>query len=75
MKNIIAVIGLILVIFGLFTFGYHRYQYTTQEKVLEIGDIKVTAPQEKSINFPPLLSGSAIIVGLVLVVVSRVKKN
>jgi len=72
MKNLISIVGLIFVIFGVSTFAYKGYNYTTQEQVAKIGDIQITAEREKSIYFPPVLGGLSVGVGIVLIVVSRI---
>lgn len=71
MKNMIAILGIILIIFGLGTLAYKGFNYTTQEKLLQFGDVQVTAPKENSIYFPPILGGASIAVGLVLLIVGR----
>lgn len=71
MKNIASITGIILIILGLATFAYKGFHYTTQEKVLQIGELQVTAEKEKSIYFPPILGGTAILIGIVLLVVGR----
>lgn len=71
MKNSVSIIGIILIILGLATFAYKGFHYTTQEKVLQIGELQVTAEKEKSIYFPPIFGGTAIIVGIVLLVIGR----
>lgn len=74
MKNIISLLGIILIIFGLATFAYKGFHYTTQEKVLQIGDVQVTADREKSIYFPPILGGASVVVGIILIVVGRINR-
>lgn len=71
MKNLISIIGIVLIIFGLGTFAYKGFHYTTQEKVLQIGDVQVTAEKEKSVYFPPILGGASIVLGVILLVVGR----
>jgi hypothetical protein len=75
MKNLAAILGVILILGGLGTFVYKGFSYTTQEKVLQIGDVQVTAEKEKSVYFPPILGGAAIIVGIVLIIVGRTNRR
>ncbi len=75
MKNVMTFVGLILILFGIVAFSYGSYTYATQEKVAEIGSIKVTAQQDKTVSFPPLLSGLSIAAGVVLVVLSRIGRS
>lgn len=73
-KSFINIIGVLLIIFGIFTFAYKGFTYTSNEKVAEIGSLKVTADTEKSVYFPPVLGGASIVVGIVLVVVGMRRK-
>ena len=69
MKSIISLLGIILIIFGIASFAYMGFTYTSREKVAEIGNIQVTADTQKTISIPPVLSGLSLVVGIVLVVV------
>ncbi|MDR3476466.1 MAG: DUF3185 domain-containing protein [Gammaproteobacteria bacterium] len=71
MKSITSLIGLILIIVGIVAFAYQGITYTQREKVAEIGNLKITADTEKTIYFPPVLSGLCLVAGLVLVVIGR----
>jgi len=75
MKNLITIVGIILILFGIGTFAYKGFNYNTQEKVLQIGDVQVTAEKEKSVYFPPILGGTSIAVGVILLVISRIGRN
>ena len=52
--------------------AYRGYTYTTEEQVAKIGPLEVTAEKQKTVLFPPLLGGAAIVIGVVLVIVARV---
>lgn len=67
MKSFITIVGTILIIFGIIGFSYKYFSYTANEKVAEIGSVKVSAEQEKTIAIPPVLSGLTILAGIVLV--------
>ena len=75
MRSLTNLVGIILIIVGIVTLVYRGYTYTTQEKVAQIGPVQVTSEQEKTIHFPPLLGGLSLVVGIVLVVVTRIGKN
>ena len=74
MKSIVTLIGIILIIFGIFTFSYQHFTYTTDEKVAEIGNVQVTAQNEKTVSFPPMLAGLSLAAGVILVIVGMKKK-
>ena len=75
MKTLMNVIGLGLMLFGLVTLGYQGFTYTKQEPVAKFGVINVTEETEKTIHFPPLLSGLSLVSGLILVIVFSRKRN
>ncbi len=74
-STIISIIGVILIILGIITLSYQHFTYTTEEKVAEIGNVQVTAQNEKTISFPPLLGGLSIAAGVVLVIVGARNKS
>jgi uncharacterized membrane protein YidH (DUF202 family) len=66
----LTVIGVILIVVGLVALAYQGITYTTSEKVVDLGPVKVEAKREKTIPLPPYAGVAAVVVGLVLVVVS-----
>ncbi len=66
--KLIVLIGIVLIIFGVIALTYHGITYTTQEKILKIGPIEATRETEKTIPLPPILGGTALAVGIVLVI-------
>ena len=74
MKSVISLIGIFLIIVGIVGFSYKYFSYTTDEKVAEIGNIKVTTEQEKRVVISPLLSGASLAVGIVLVIVGMSRR-
>ena len=75
MKNLIIIVGIVLIILGIVALGYQGFTYTKTEKVAEIGDFQVTANTEKTVYFPPIVGGAALVVGVILVIVGRNKKG
>ena len=71
MKSITTIVGVFLIIAGILILGYQGFTYTKQEKIAQIGDVKLTADTEKTVYLPPVLGGIALVAGLVLVVVGR----
>lgn len=71
MKSMTTILGMILIIVGVITLGYQGYTYKEREKILQIGDLQVTAETQKRVYFPPYLGGAALVAGIVLVIVSR----
>ncbi len=67
----LVLIGVILVVLGALALAYQGVTYTTQEKVVDLGPLKVEATREKTIPLPPVLGGVAVAVGVVLLIVGR----
>ena len=65
-----VIIGVILIVLGAVALAYQGITYTTQEKVVDLGPLKVEAKKEKTIPLPPLLGALLLVGGVVLVAVS-----
>jgi len=65
----ITIIGVILIVLGVVALAYQGITYTTNEKVVDLGPLKVEAQREKTIPLPPVLGGLALAGGIVLVIV------
>lgn len=66
--------GIILVILGVLALAYQGIRYTTHEKLIDIGPLKVTAAEKKNIPLPPIVGGVAIIAGIAMILADR-RKN
>ncbi len=65
----ISVLGIILIIFGIFVLASEGISYTKTEKVLDIGPIEATEQHRKTIPIPPVAGGAAVVAGLALVII------
>jgi hypothetical protein len=66
-------VGIILIVLGVLALAYQGIRYTTQEKLIDIGPLKVTATEKKNIPLPPIVGGVAIVAGIALILVERKK--
>ena len=66
----LAVVGIILIVLGAIALAYQGITYTSKEKVVDLGPLKVEAKREKTIPLPPGLGGVAVVVGVVLLIAS-----
>ena len=64
-----TILGIVLILLGLFALAYQSITYTKREKVVDIGPIHATKNTTKTIPLPPILGGLALIGGIVLVAV------
>jgi uncharacterized membrane protein HdeD (DUF308 family) len=65
----VTVIGVILIVLGIVALAYQGITYTTRDKVVDLGPLKVEAKREKTIPLPPVLGAIALVGGIVLVAV------
>lgn len=64
-----TIIGIALIILGVVALAYQGVTYTTREKVVDLGPLKITADKENRIPLPPILGALALAGGVVLVIV------
>ena len=62
-------VGVILIVLGLFGLAWGGFNYTTREKVVDIGPIHATREEIHSIPVPPIAGALALAGGIVLLVV------
>ena len=66
-------IGIILIVLGVVALAYQGITYTTTERVVDIGPLKVDKKKENTIPLPPVLGGLALVGGVILVATSARK--
>ena len=64
----ISILGIILIIFGVFVLASEGISYTKTEKILDVGPIEATAKHRKTIPIPPIAGGAALAAGIALVI-------
>jgi hypothetical protein len=67
-------LGIILIILGVLGFVYKGITYTTKETVVDAGPLEIQAEEEKTVPIPEILSGIAIIGGIVMVMAGSKKR-
>jgi hypothetical protein len=65
----ITVVALILIVIGIVALAYQGITYTTSEKVVELGPLKVEAERERTIPLPPVVGVAALVAGVALLLV------
>ena len=66
--------GIVLVVLGVLALAYQGIRYTTQEKLIDLGPLKVTSTEKKTIPLPPIVGGVAIIAGIAMIYADRKKR-
>jgi uncharacterized membrane protein YidH (DUF202 family) len=62
-----TLLGIILIIVGIFALAYQGISYTKREKIVDVGPIHATKDTTKTIPLPPILGGLSLIGGVVLI--------
>jgi len=62
-----TLVGVLLILLGVAAPVYQGISYTSREQVLKIGPVEATKETTKTIAFPPVLGGAALVGGIVLV--------
>lgn len=70
----LMIVGIVLLALGAAGLIFGGISYTTQEKVVDIGGLHVTAEKEKTIPIPAVVGGLALVGGIVVVVVAAKKR-
>lgn len=69
----ISWIGILLIILGALALAYQGFNYTRQEKVIDLGPIHATAETQEHVSIPPILGGLTLVAGIVLLVYGNKK--
>jgi hypothetical protein len=64
----LMILGIVLIVLGVIALAYQGISYTSREKVVDIGPLKVEAQKEKTIPLPPILGGVAVAAGVILTI-------
>jgi hypothetical protein len=65
------ILAVILIALGIAAFAYQGITYTTREKVVDIGPLKVTSEKSNTIPLPPIVGAVALVGGIALLVIGR----
>lgn len=65
----LTIVGIILVVLGIAGFVIQGITVTSTEEVADIGPLEIQEEQQETYPIPPLASGAAILVGVILAVV------
>ena len=63
----IAIVCVLLIVFGLVALVYQGITYTRREKVIDLGPIQATAERERTVPLPPIVGIVAVAAGVALV--------
>jgi hypothetical protein len=62
------IIGIVLVVLGVLALAYGGIGYDRQRTVLDVGPLKATATEHKTLPLSPIVGGLALLGGIILLV-------
>jgi hypothetical protein len=67
--------GILFIVLGGFALAYQGFNYTHQEKVLDVGPIHATAEKHEHVSISPILGGLALVGGIVMLTAGMRQKS
>jgi uncharacterized membrane protein HdeD (DUF308 family) len=67
----LVIVGILLIVLGVFALAYEGITYTRTERVIDLGPLKVDAKREKTIPLPPILGALSLVGGVALLIASK----
>lgn len=67
------ILGILLIVIGIVAFAYQGIDYTTREKVVDIGPIHMSADRTRTLPLGPIVGAVALAGGLALLVMGNRK--
>ncbi len=65
--SVLTIAGAILVLLGLVAFAIPEFTTQQTKDVAKIGDLKIQTTERMSYVIPPIVSGGAVVLGIVLI--------
>jgi hypothetical protein len=65
----VKIIGICLIVLGVLGLAMGGFSYTTRERVVDLGPLKVDADKQHSLPITPIAGGAALIGGIALLMV------
>ncbi|MFO7444912.1 MAG: hypothetical protein R6W90_01035 [Ignavibacteriaceae bacterium] len=69
-----TIVGIVLIVLGVLGFIFKGISFTKTEEVVDLGPIEIESKETETLPVPEILSGIAIVGGIVLVAVGARKK-
>jgi hypothetical protein len=67
--------GIVLLIIGILMMIFTGFNFTREEKVVDLGPLEINKQEEKHVGWPTYAGGLVAIAGLVLIVAGSKKKG
>jgi UDP-N-acetylmuramyl pentapeptide phosphotransferase/UDP-N-acetylglucosamine-1-phosphate transferase len=66
-------IGIIVIIIGVLMFVFTGFNFTTKEKVVDLGPVQIDKEKNHPVRWSPIIGGILVVGGIVLVAVNKKK--
>ena len=67
--------GIVLIVLGLVGILWGGFSWTQEKTVVDVGPFKATTQEHKTIPFPPVAGGIALVAGVVLLVMPARRRS
>jgi hypothetical protein len=68
-----SIVGIVLIVVGVLGFVFGGIPYTSEETVVDVGPLEMSAEQEKTLPLAPIASGLILVGGVFLVATGNKK--
>ncbi len=68
-----TILGIILIVIAIVAFAYQGIDFTTREKVVDLGPVHMSADRTRTLPLPPIVGALALVGGVALLVVGSKK--
>ena len=65
------VLGVVLIVLGLFMFAFTSLNFQTEKTVVDIGPLKIDKKENHTVGWPAYAGGIAALAGIFLVITAR----
>lgn len=67
--TVTRIVGAVLVVLGLVSLLIGGFRWTEEKTVIDVGPLKATAEEHKTLPIPPVVGGLALVGGIILLVI------
>jgi uncharacterized membrane protein YidH (DUF202 family) len=67
-------LAIALVILGIIALVYGGFSYNRQTTILDIGDVKATSTERKTVPIAPIVGGLVLVAGVALLLAPRLRR-